>query len=92
MAAFQSSDDDFFLLRGFKREHARLLQVLEVEISEIAKALDQLDKEDDADPKMWHRLTNTMRGHEGDSRSTELLDQLEEKILRYGECFFRREI
>ena len=84
LAALQSSSDDLYIFRGFKRVHARILLQLEVEISQLAKDLDKLDKEDDADPNMWYRLSNTEDDKDWDPRQRDLINELRGKINAYG--------
>jgi hypothetical protein len=84
LSALVSSDNDFTIFRGFKRLHARILLQLEVEISELLKALDKLDKEDYADRAMRYRLTKTKHDKNWDSTQHDLLGQLREKLKEYG--------
>jgi hypothetical protein len=84
LAAFQSSDNDFVVFRSFKRLHARILLELEVEVSQLEKVLDKQDKEDDADDKMWYRISNTTDDTGADPPQRELLARVRAKLKEYG--------
>jgi hypothetical protein len=89
LAALLSADDDLMMFRGFRRIHSRVLLQMEVEITQLENALDKLDKEDDADPNMWYRLSNTEHDEDWDPRQKELFDQLLTKLKEYGEWYFK---
>ncbi len=84
LAAFQSSDDDFMIFRGFKRLHNRILLRLEVEITLLEEALDKLDSEDDGNDKMRYRLGHTKHKEGWSTTQLELLDQIRDKLSEYG--------
>jgi hypothetical protein len=71
--------------RGFKNCHNRILLHLEVQITELEKKLDNLDKEDAADPDREHRLKWTEHEEGWDAAQTELIDTLISKLKKYGE-------
>jgi hypothetical protein len=86
LAAFIASDNDFAVFRGFKYCHYRILLELEVEITEMERALWDLDKADEADPDMTYRLRGMLPHEDGwDTGRIELMASLKEKIKEYGE-------
>jgi hypothetical protein len=86
LAAFISSDNDFAVFRGFKYCHYRILLELEVEITEMERALWDLDKADEANPDMTYRLRGMLPHEDGwDTGRIELMASLKEKIKEYGE-------
>lgn len=84
LAAFQSSDDDFMIYRGFRRLHARELLQLEVEITLLEEELDRLDKEDDANDKLRYRLGKTKHEEGWDATQQKLRKNIRAKLREYG--------
>jgi len=93
-AAMVSSSDDLSMFRGFKRSHARILLHLEVQISELEKELDKLDKEDVANPAMRYRLTKTKPKHDEnwDPKQYNLMEQLCQKLKEYDDFFLKNSL
>ena len=85
LSAFVSSDDDFGMIRCFSRSHHRLLLVLQVEITELEKALDELDKKDEANPAMKYRRISTKHKEGEETDLTDLMSELKAKLIEYGE-------
>ncbi len=85
LSAFVSSDDDFLMVRSFSRCHNRLLLHLQVEITELEKALDDLDKKDEADPAMKYRRISTKHKENEDTGLATLMSELKDKLREYGE-------
>ena len=83
MAAFQSSDDEFMIFRGFKRLYCRELEQLEVQLTLLEEKLDKLDKKDDADDSMRYRLG--MTHEEGwDTTQEELHAKIRASLKEYS--------
>ena len=51
-----SSDDTFLNFRRFARIGTRVLLVLQNDLQKLERELDELDKADEADPLLQHRL------------------------------------
>jgi hypothetical protein len=84
LSAFVSSDDDFAMVRGFSRWRHRLILHLQVEMTELEKALDELDKRDAADPAMMYRRVSTQQRQNGNTEQVELMSKLKAKTKEYG--------
>lgn len=101
VATFQSSDRNFLQYRGFNKLHCRLLSVLQYEVEQLEKELNELDECDNNEQiKHTRKLTSQFRdrkhspedlangGHYKSSlkRSRpEVLDLLRSKLLEYGQ-------
>ncbi|KAH8684299.1 hypothetical protein BGZ60DRAFT_523521 [Tricladium varicosporioides] len=87
-AAFTTSTSDFMIFRGFKYCHGRILFQLEVEITELERALMELDKADDLDLATRYRLKYAHK--EGwDSAQVDLIQKLRTKLKEYDETMLR---
>ncbi|KAE9380011.1 hypothetical protein N431DRAFT_324088, partial [Stipitochalara longipes BDJ] len=71
--------------RSFTRCHHRLLLHLQVEITELERALDELDKKDEADLAMKYRRTSTKHKENMDNSLADLMDELKVKMKEYDE-------
>ena len=88
LAAYSDSDECFMILRRFGYLHQRLLLHRQDELRELEDTLSDMDKKDAKDP---HRK-QCLRSRDLDEENRDLpgrdrialLDQLEEKILKYG--------
>jgi len=86
------------MYRSFGTLHARLLSLLEVEITELEKELLKVDREEAAakrvEEQSWLRQPTHM---EGDYTSQKrLVSQIHKKLIEYGDlnrhpCWLRRE-
>jgi hypothetical protein len=79
-----ASDPDFSISRGFKYCHSRLLALYQIEITELEKALIQLDKADETNPETKYRLRNTLFKDGYDTSQKDLVEKLYTKLLKYG--------
>jgi hypothetical protein len=73
------------MVRLFNYCHNRLLLHLQVEITELEKAMYALDKKDEANPAMNYRRTTTKNKEDTDTEFTELMSELKAKLKEYGE-------
>lgn len=83
LAAFQKSDDDWVIFRGFHQSHIRLLIQDEVEITRLEEALQAMDTADNTNPEMEARLKKTHK-ETWDPEKENLLQQLRGKLTAYG--------
>lgn len=72
------------MIRSFNYCHNRLLAILQVEITEIEKALLELDKRDEANPEMVYRRHSTKHKENEDTTYAELIGELKSKLKEYG--------
>jgi hypothetical protein len=86
LAAFLHSEDNFAIFRRFGMVHCRVLVQLQAEIQQLERKLSDLDRSDAAanSPNSW-RLQMVDFEDSSDSSQRDLLKQLQEKILVYGE-------
>ena len=73
------------MIRSFSYCHTRLLLQLQVEVTELEKALFTLDKKDEANPAMKYRRVSTKHKENSDTEHTELMSELKTKLKEYGE-------
>ena len=73
------------MVRSFSYCHTRLLLQLQVEVTELEKALFDLDKKDEANPAMNYRRISTKHKENGDTEHTDLMTELKAKLKEYGE-------
>jgi hypothetical protein len=73
------------MVRSFSYCHTRLLLHLQVEVTELEKALFALDKKDEANPAMQYRRVSTKHKENADIEYTELMSELKTKLKEYGE-------
>jgi hypothetical protein len=85
LAAFQKSDDDWVIFRGFHQSHIRILIQDEVEITRLEQALQAIDTADDANPEMEARLKKTHK-ETWDPEKENLIQQLRGKLTAYGDA------
>ncbi|KAH8799915.1 hypothetical protein F5882DRAFT_514544 [Hyaloscypha sp. PMI_1271] len=85
LAAFVNSDDDFAMARSFGYCHTRVLLELQVEVTELEKALFALDKKDEANPAMKNRRRSTKHKENADTEYKELMSELKTKLKEYDE-------
>lgn len=85
LAAFVNSDNDFAMIRSFSYCHTRLLLQLQVEVTELEKALFTLDKKDEANPAMKYRRVSTKHKENSDTEHTKLMSELKTKLKEYDE-------
>ena len=97
-AAFADSDESFMLYRRFGYVHARLLLHRQDELRELEDELENMDKMDARNEKrkncLHSRDIDNEQGGEGtpDGKSRGvLLDQIEEKTLKYGTSGLRNQ-
>jgi len=72
------------IFRGFHRNRARILDQFQVELTELEKALLELDKSDEANEHMRYRLKSTYHHEDCDMEQKNLLQQLRDKQKEYG--------
>ena len=80
-----NSDDDMAMVRTFGYVHNRLLLILQVEMTELEKALLELDKKDEGNPAMNNRRVSTKHKENGDTELLDLITELKKKTKEYGE-------
>jgi hypothetical protein len=80
-----NSDEDVAIFRRFGQCHTRILNQLQVEITELEKEMLDLDKADDANPSMRYRLKNTKHKRGWDMAQRNLLKQIKLRLKEYGE-------
>jgi hypothetical protein len=85
LAAFVNSDDDMAMVRSFGYLHTRALLQLQVEITELEKALYALDKKDETNPAMNYRRISTKHKENADNEHTVLMSEIKAKLKEYGE-------
>ncbi|KAA6412628.1 MAG: hypothetical protein FRX48_03620 [Lasallia pustulata] len=95
LAAFQSSDQNFIIYRGYSYLHSRLLLYLQHEIACAEKELDLMDKddfEDDTEDGAFYRKCLKSRDkddvREGRPRR-ELLYKIKDLLLQYDEVLMK---
>jgi hypothetical protein len=86
LAAFQHSNDNFAIFRRFGLVHCRVLVQLQAEIELLQQKLSNLDQADaiDGAPNSW-RLRTAEYNESCDPGQRDILKQLQEKLLLYGE-------
>lgn len=72
------------MCRSFKYCHNRALVHLQVEITELEKALLELDKRDENNPAMQYRRRNTKHKDGWDTELKDLMEELKAKLKEYG--------
>ncbi|KAF8864672.1 hypothetical protein BDZ45DRAFT_737242 [Acephala macrosclerotiorum] len=88
LADFVSSCDDFSIYRSFRRVHERLILHFMVEITDMEKKLDELDREDANNPKTIRRLAESHDPEGNASTKKKLLKEMVEKVTEYDEMVF----
>lgn len=73
------------MVRRFNYGHHRLLLYLQVEITEVEKALFELDKKDETNPDMDYRRFSTKHKENEDAKLVEVMGKLKVKLKEYGE-------
>lgn len=88
IAAYIDSDIDTVLFRRFGRFNARILLYREVELNELEKKLDELDKKDNAEEDTEWRVGHGIH-HEDGKKNEErkaLIEEGERKLKAYCIC------
>lgn len=85
LAAFIDSSDHNAVFRRFGRMSARLLTELEIELTDLQKELDDLDKKDSLDSSMEPRLRGCVDFDANDGAQKEILECMQKKIREYCE-------
>jgi hypothetical protein len=85
LTAFVNSDDDFAMCRSFKYCHNRVLLHLQVEITELEKAIFDLDKKDEENPAVQYRRRSTKHKEGSNNELRALMNELKAKLKEYGE-------
>jgi len=93
LAAFNASEQNFMLYRGFSCVHARLLLHLQMSIQKLEEELDGMDNFHDSidDEKTRLRSWDLDEGackeekEEGDRTRADVLEELRIKVCQYGE-------
>lgn len=85
LAAFINSSDHNAVFRRFGRMSTRLLLELEIELTDLQKDLDDLDKKDSMDPTMEPRLRGGVDFDANDGAQKEILECMQKKICEYCE-------
>jgi hypothetical protein len=83
-AALLNSNDSFCIFRKFGDEGARILLRKEIELSQLATKLDELNKTD-FEGSLKYRLTTFDHDASWDPAQQELLDKIEVKLDAYCE-------
>jgi hypothetical protein len=73
------------MTRSFGYCHTRVLLELQVEVTELEKALFALDKKDEANPAMKYRRVSTKHKEDADTEYKKLMSELKTKLKEYGE-------
>ena len=94
LAAFNASEQNFMLYRGFSYVHARLLLDLQTRISILERELDDFDNEDDTEDQRlrlqcWEEdieAAREMVSETGTRQRTrrDVLEELHEQVSKYG--------
>jgi hypothetical protein len=84
LASFLNSDDNFAVFRRFGRLSARALIQLQIDLTDLEKTLDELDKKDNADEVLVWRLRgcDDFEGWNPDQRDL-LLSKILPKLSEY---------
>jgi hypothetical protein len=85
LAVLVASDDELGICRGFKHCHTRVLNQLQIQITEMEKELLVLDKSDVGNPDTKHRLRRTKHKDGWDNTLNERIEELRVKLNQYGE-------
>ena len=85
LSKYISSNENYEVWRGFRDGHVRHLLRYQAEITELEKALEQLDKDDDANPDMRYRLQHTKHKSHWDTKRRDLEEEHRVKLLEFGE-------
>ncbi|CZR65251.1 uncharacterized protein PAC_15151 [Phialocephala subalpina] len=87
LASFVSSCDDFSIYRSFRRVHERLILELMVELTDLEKQLDKLDRDDANNPATLPRLHELDPEGEA-SPKKKLIKEMAEKVTKYDNMVF----
>ncbi|TVY91318.1 hypothetical protein LAWI1_G004589 [Lachnellula willkommii] len=89
LACFMNSNDDWAIFRRFGYLSTRVLNQLQIELTDLEKELNDLDDKDAADPLMKKRL----RGYEGfggwNNSQLELLSRIRQKLSEFYDLLLR---
>ncbi|KAE8441481.1 hypothetical protein EG329_004905 [Mollisiaceae sp. DMI_Dod_QoI] len=85
LAGFINSSDHNAVFRRFGRISARLLVQLEIDLTDLERELDNLDKKDASSPLVEPRLRGFERFPEDDGSQREVLEKIHKKICEYFE-------
>jgi hypothetical protein len=80
-----SSSEDFMIFRGFKTLHCRSLLYLLIEVTELEKKLDDIDKKDIINKHTKRRLSRVLPDGCGDPTQRKLMKEIFDKLNNYGE-------
>lgn len=99
LAAFNASEQNFMLYRGFSYVHARLLLDLQTRISILERELDDFDNEDDTEDQRlrlqcWEEdieAAREMVSETGTRQRTrrDVLEELHEQVSKYDELLIK---
>ena len=87
IAAYINSDDDTVLFRRFGNLHARSLLYKQVELTDLERELEKLDKKDDASENDEWRIGHSIHldnGAKNEERKA-LIEKIDRKLEVYGE-------
>lgn len=88
LAAFQSSDHNFMVYRGFSYLHSRLLLYLQDELRCAEKELDEMDEDDFNDPDNPRSKICLKSREKDDARKDKsrraLLFRIKDLLMQYG--------
>ena len=85
LAAFQNQSDSCAVYRRFGLLFCRLLLQLEGELTFLEGKLHQLDEQDDADVSKHYRLRTSDDDATWDPAKRDILKEIHEKLIAYGE-------
>ncbi|PVH80173.1 hypothetical protein DL98DRAFT_515661 [Cadophora sp. DSE1049] len=89
LSKYISTDGNYEVWRGFRNGHVRHLLRYQAEITELEKALEQLDEDDDANPDMRYRLKHTRHKPHWDTKRRELEEEHRTKLMQFDEVMLK---
>ena len=102
LAAFNASEQNFMLYRGFSYVHARLLLDLQTGIQVLERELDEFDNEDNTDEKQlrlqcWEEdleAAGEAVSEMGTKQRTrrDVLDELHDQVSKYGKYVWNAKV
>jgi len=83
--SFTNSDEDFGICRRFAKLRWRRILHLQVELTELEKELEDLDRADFENKDRKHRLRRTLHKEEWNTEQKDLFAKIDTTQKEYGE-------